>query len=72
MEETSKAYGFSRAKGYNLVRKREFPCHVTHIGRRTRVVTTSVLRSPQRLQPTLLPSHTNTPRRSDPRGLFLP
>ncbi|MCW8096890.1 AlpA family phage regulatory protein [Streptomyces tauricus] len=43
VEEVSKAYGFSRATGYNLVRQREFPCRVFLIGRSTRVVTPSLL-----------------------------
>lgn len=44
VEEASKAFGFSRAKGYDLVRQGKFPCRVLRIGRSTRVVTTSLLR----------------------------
>ncbi|MGW0673466.1 hypothetical protein [Streptomyces sp. NPDC002746] len=40
----STAFGFSRAKGYDLVRRGEFPCRVLRIGRSTRVVTASLLR----------------------------
>ncbi|MEU6372148.1 helix-turn-helix domain-containing protein [Streptomyces sp. NPDC046909] len=42
--EASKAFGFSRAKGYALVRQGQFPCRVLRIGRSTRVVTASLLR----------------------------
>ncbi|MET9659041.1 helix-turn-helix domain-containing protein [Streptomyces sp. NPDC006510] len=42
--EASKVFGFSRAKGYDLVRQGKFPCRVLRIGRSTRVVTTSLLR----------------------------
>jgi hypothetical protein len=42
--DASKALGFSRAKGYALVRRGEFPCRVLRIGRSTRVVTASLLR----------------------------
>lgn len=34
----------SRSKGYDLVRRGEFPCHVLLIGRAARVVTASLLR----------------------------
>jgi predicted DNA-binding transcriptional regulator AlpA len=44
VEEASKAFGFSRAKGYDLVRQGKFPCRVLRIGRSTRVVTSSLLR----------------------------
>ncbi|MFF4961974.1 helix-turn-helix domain-containing protein [Streptomyces sp. NPDC001222] len=44
VEDASRALGFSRAKGYDLVRRGEFPCRVLHIGRTTRVVTASLLR----------------------------
>ncbi|GGU13836.1 helix-turn-helix transcriptional regulator [Streptomyces violascens] len=44
VEEASAAFGFSRAKGYDLVRRGEFPCRVLRIGRSTRVVTASLLR----------------------------
>ncbi|WP_078870876.1 helix-turn-helix domain-containing protein [Streptomyces caatingaensis] len=44
VEDASKALGFSRAKGYDLVRHGEFPCRVIRIGRKTRVVTASLLR----------------------------
>ncbi|QIY53463.1 helix-turn-helix domain-containing protein [Streptomyces sp. RPA4-5] len=42
--EASRALGFSRAKGYDLVRRGEFPCRVLRIGRSARVVTASLLR----------------------------
>jgi hypothetical protein len=44
VEDASKALGFSRAKGYDLVRRGECPCRVLRIGRKTRVVTASLLR----------------------------
>ncbi|MDQ0687106.1 putative DNA-binding transcriptional regulator AlpA [Streptomyces achromogenes] len=44
VEDASRALGFSRAKGYDLVRRGEFPCRVLRIGRTTRVVTASLLR----------------------------
>ncbi|BCK67492.1 hypothetical protein Srufu_014450 [Streptomyces libani subsp. rufus] len=44
MEDASRALGFSRAKGYDLARRGEFPCHVLRIRRSTRVVTASLLR----------------------------
>lgn len=44
VEDASQAFGFSRAKGYDLVRRGEFPCRVLRIGRSTRVVTASLLR----------------------------
>ncbi|MFF5546829.1 helix-turn-helix transcriptional regulator [Streptomyces sp. MB22_4] len=44
VEDASKALGFSRAKGYDLIRNGQFPCRVLRIGRRTRVVTASLLR----------------------------
>lgn len=44
VEDASRALGFSRAKGYDLVRRGEFPCRVLRIGRSTRVVTASLLR----------------------------
>ncbi|MER8084377.1 hypothetical protein ACIO6T_19695 [Streptomyces sp. NPDC087532] len=42
--DASKAFGFSRAKGYDLVRQGQFPCRILQIGRGTRVVTASLLR----------------------------
>ncbi|MGA5374480.1 helix-turn-helix domain-containing protein [Streptomyces griseoincarnatus] len=44
VEDASRALGFSRAKGYDLIRRGEFPCRVLRIGRTTRVVTASLLR----------------------------
>ncbi len=44
MEDASTALGFSRSKGYALIRNGEFPCRVLRIGRKTRVVTASLLR----------------------------
>lgn len=44
VEDASRALGFSRAKGYDLVHRGEFPCRVLRIGRTTRVVTASLLR----------------------------
>ncbi len=44
VEDASSALGVSRAKGYDLVRRGEFPCRVLRIGRSTRVVTASLLR----------------------------
>lgn len=42
--DASKALGFSRAKGYALVSRGEFPCRVLKVDRSTRVVTASLLR----------------------------
>ncbi|MFJ6571203.1 helix-turn-helix domain-containing protein [Streptomyces sp. NPDC091292] len=42
--DASRALGFSRAKGYDLVRRGEFPCRVLRVGHTTRVVTASLLR----------------------------
>ncbi len=42
--EASRAFGFSRATGYDLIRRGAFPCRVLRIGRTTRVVTASLLR----------------------------
>ncbi|MFJ4880406.1 hypothetical protein ACIP93_35055 [Streptomyces sp. NPDC088745] len=42
--DSCRAFGFSRAKGYDLIRRGEFPCRVLRIGRGTRVVTASLLR----------------------------
>ncbi|MBT2527888.1 hypothetical protein J7E91_21305 [Streptomyces sp. ISL-99] len=44
VEDASKALRFSRAKGYDLVRRGEFPCRVLRIVRTTRVGTASLLR----------------------------
>ncbi|MFJ5949487.1 helix-turn-helix domain-containing protein [Streptomyces noursei] len=44
VEDASKALGFSRAMGYDLIRNGQFPCRVLRIGRKTRVVTASLLR----------------------------
>jgi predicted DNA-binding transcriptional regulator AlpA len=44
VEHASRAFGFSRAKGYDLIRSGQFPCRVLRIGRKTRVVTASLLR----------------------------
>ncbi|MFF3656219.1 helix-turn-helix domain-containing protein [Streptomyces olivochromogenes] len=44
VEDASRAFGFSRARGYDLVRRGEFPCRVLRIGRSTRVLTASLLR----------------------------
>ncbi|MEU0651396.1 helix-turn-helix domain-containing protein [Streptomyces albogriseolus] len=44
VEDASKALGFSRAKGYDLIRSGQFPCRVLRIGRKTRVITASLLR----------------------------
>ncbi len=44
VEDASRALGFSPAKGYELVRSGRFPCRVLRIGRKTRVVTASLLR----------------------------
>lgn len=42
--DASKAFGFSRAKGYDLVRQGQFPCRILQVGRGTRIVTASLLR----------------------------
>ncbi|WP_438290861.1 helix-turn-helix domain-containing protein [Streptomyces sp. HUAS TT7] len=44
VEDASRAFGVSRAKGYDLVRRGEFPCRALRIGRSTRIVTASLLR----------------------------
>nr|WP_109280365.1 helix-turn-helix domain-containing protein [Streptomyces orinoci] len=40
----AQAFGLSRSKSYDLVRRGEFPCRVLPIGRTARVATTSLLR----------------------------
>ncbi|MEU8482423.1 helix-turn-helix domain-containing protein [Streptomyces sp. NPDC048641] len=42
--DAAQAFGMSRSKGYDLVRRGEFPCRVLMIGRAARVVTASLLR----------------------------
>jgi hypothetical protein len=42
--DASRALGFSRANGYDLVRRGEFPCRGLRVGRTTRVVNASLLR----------------------------
>ncbi|QEU97155.1 DNA-binding protein [Streptomyces kanamyceticus] len=49
--DASRAFGLSRAKGYDLVRRGEFPCRVLRIGRSTRVVTASLPRALDSGQP---------------------
>nr|WSS65155.1 helix-turn-helix domain-containing protein [Streptomyces sp. NBC_01177] len=44
VEDAARAFGMSRSKGYDLVRRGEFPCRVLPIGRAARVVTASLLR----------------------------
>ncbi|MEU7473478.1 hypothetical protein C1708_06145 [Streptomyces sp. DH-12] len=44
VEDAARAFGFSRAKGYDLIRRGRFPCRVLRIGRSSRVVTASLLR----------------------------
>ncbi|GAA3196630.1 hypothetical protein GCM10017688_64900 [Streptomyces ramulosus] len=44
VSDAAKALGFSRSKGYDLVRRGAFPCRVLTIGRTSRVVTASLLR----------------------------
>ncbi|MFF6802044.1 helix-turn-helix domain-containing protein [Streptomyces sp. NPDC012616] len=44
VEEAAQAFGLSRSKGYDLVRRGEFPCRVLRIGRATQIVTASLLR----------------------------
>ncbi|MEV5606388.1 helix-turn-helix domain-containing protein [Streptomyces sp. NPDC052299] len=44
VEDAARALGFSRAKGYELIRRGQFPCRVLRIGRSSRVVTASLLR----------------------------
>lgn len=44
VEAAAQAFGMSRSKGYDLVRRGEFPCRVLAIGRAARVVTASLLR----------------------------
>ncbi|WP_412566107.1 helix-turn-helix transcriptional regulator [Streptomyces decoyicus] len=56
--EASRALGFSRAKGYDLVRRGEFPCRVLRIGRSTRVVTASLLRVLESGEPEYSCAHT--------------
>jgi hypothetical protein len=40
----AQAFGLSRSKSYDLVRRGEFPCRVLPIGRTAHVVTASLLR----------------------------
>ncbi|WP_328478772.1 helix-turn-helix domain-containing protein [Streptomyces sp. NBC_00377] len=44
VEDAAQAFGLSRSKSYDLVRRGEFPCRVLPIGRTARVVTASLLR----------------------------
>ncbi|MFJ2739713.1 helix-turn-helix domain-containing protein [Streptomyces sp. NPDC087440] len=44
VEDAARVFGMSRSKGYDLVRRGEFPCRVLMIGRTARVVTASLLR----------------------------
>ncbi|MEW2258701.1 helix-turn-helix domain-containing protein [Streptomyces sp. NPDC047869] len=44
VEDAAQAFGMSRSKGYDLVRRGKFPCRVLQIGRAARVVTASLLR----------------------------
>lgn len=59
VEDASRALGFSRAKGYDLVRRGEFPCRVLRIGRSTRVVTASLLRVLESGEPEYNGAHTS-------------
>lgn len=59
VEDASRALGFSRAKGYDLVRRGEFPCRVLRIGRATRVVTASLLRVLESGEPEYNGAHTS-------------
>ncbi|GHE15537.1 hypothetical protein GCM10010339_90520 [Streptomyces alanosinicus] len=43
VEDAAQAFGLSRSKSYDLVRRGEFPCRVLPISRTTRVVTASRL-----------------------------
>lgn len=43
VEDAAQAFGLSRSKSYDLVRRGEFPCRVLPIGRTARVVTASLL-----------------------------
>nr|WSW71321.1 helix-turn-helix domain-containing protein [Streptomyces sp. NBC_00995] len=61
VEDASTAFGFSRAKGYDLVRRGEFPCRVLRIGRSTRVVTASLLRVLDSGEPEYSASHDTHP-----------
>jgi predicted DNA-binding transcriptional regulator AlpA len=51
VEDAARALGFSRAKGYELIRRGRFPCRVLRIGRSSRVVTASLLRVLESGQP---------------------
>ncbi|MEU7230299.1 helix-turn-helix domain-containing protein [Streptomyces chrestomyceticus] len=44
VEDAAQAFGLSRSKSYDLVRRGEFPCRVLPIGRTARVVTASLVR----------------------------
>jgi hypothetical protein len=44
VEDARQAFGLSRSKSYDLVRRGEFPCLVLPLGRTARVVTASLLR----------------------------
>lgn len=44
VEDAAQAFGLSRSKSYDLVRRGKFPCRVLLIGRTARVVTASLLR----------------------------
>nr|WP_248003582.1 helix-turn-helix domain-containing protein [Streptomyces sp. RLB1-33] len=45
VEDAAQAFGLSRSKGYDLVRRGELPRRVLLIGRAARVVTASLLRA---------------------------
>lgn len=44
VEDAAQAFGLSRSKSYDLVRRGGFPCRVLPIGRTNRVVTAPLLR----------------------------
>ncbi|WP_344606880.1 helix-turn-helix domain-containing protein [Streptomyces glaucus] len=43
VKDAAEAFGCSRSKSYDLVRRGEFPCRVLPLGRTARVVTASLL-----------------------------
>ncbi|MDF3299454.1 hypothetical protein [Streptomyces tropicalis] len=51
VEDAAQAFGMSRSKGYDPVRRGEFPCRVLLIVRAARVVSASPLRVPESGEP---------------------
>lgn len=59
--DASKAFGLSRAAGYELARQGRFPCRVLRNGRSIRVVTASLLRVLDSGEPEYNTAHSGHP-----------